>query len=188
MGLKKAERERRLAELRVISDAEFACKYGITEESARKFREKHGLYRRPPLLIDSIPEDVQKRICQLRREGKTYTQIRLATGTSEWGVRVVLHANGFEVKGIKIAKNASRDPNQDGEAGESEGHPAWESYVTPETATPYCYRGRGDTCKLAPPERERYDELRRWKEDAFYRDIANSEFRGETLRSLIPAT
>ena len=188
MGLKKDERECRLAELRVMSDGEYACKYGITEESARKFREKHGIYRPKTLLTDKIPADVQARICELKREGKTYTQIMLETGASEWGVRVILHANGFEVKGIKIAKSASRDPNQDGEAGESEGQPAWESYVTPETATPYCYRGRGDTCKLAPEERERYDQLRRWKEEAFYRDIEHSEFRDEMLRSLVPVS
>ena len=185
MGLKKAERERRLAELRVMSDGEYACKYGITEESARKFREKHGIYRPKALLTDKIPAEVQARICELRREGKNYKEIRLETGASEWGVRSILHANGFEVKGLKKTKRENQEQKQDEENGKP---PSWESYVTPETAVPYCYRGRGDSCELEPEERERFDELRRWKEEAFYRDIENSEFRDETLQSLTPAT
>ena len=188
MGLKKDERERRLAELRVMSDGEYACKYGITEESARKFREKHGIYRPKTLLTDKIPADVQARICELKRKGKSYKEIRLETGASEWGVRVILHANGFEVKGLKKTKRENQEQKQDEENGENGKPPSWESYVTPETAVPYCYRGRGDSCELEPEERERFDELRRWKEEAFYRDIENSEFRDETLQSLTPAT
>lgn len=188
MGVKKAERERRLADIRVMSDAEFAAKYRLSDEWAKKFRQKNGIYRPKALLTDRIPKDVQARICELRREGKNYKEIRLATGASEWGVRSILHANGFEVKGLKKTKRRNRELKQDEENGKKVKPPSWESYVTPETAVPYCYRGRGDTCELEPEERERFDELRRWKEEAFYRDIENSEFRDETLQSLTPVT
>lgn len=185
MGVKKAERERRLADIRVMSDAEFAAKYRLSDEWVKKFRQHNGIYRPKALLTDKIPKDVQARICELRREGKNYKEIRLATGASEWGVRSILHANGFEVRGLKKTKRRNRDLKQD---EEREKPPSWESYVTPETAMPWCYRVKGDTCELEPPERERYDELRRWKVEAFYRDIENSEFRDEMLRSLVPVS
>ena len=182
MGVTKEERARRLADIRVMSDAEFACKYAITEEWAKKLRQRHGIYCPKVPLIDTIPEEVKRRVCALRREGKNLKQIRIETNVSDWGVREILHANGFEVYRFKGKKKKKRPPRGEGESG---GEKTAVPCVTPETAMPFFYGGRRDTFEFNEPDRRRFEELKQLKEAAFRRGIEDSEFRDETLRSLV---
>ena len=182
MAVNREEKARRLADIRVMSDEEFAWKYRITPEWAKKFRQKNGIFRPKVTLADAVPAGVKRKVCEMRRGGGTLREIARAAGISDWTVRAVLREGGFDVY-----LPAGRGRRKGGAPGGSGKGPQRQepaaACVTPETAIPCYYGGRPDTCELEEAERRRYEELKRWKEAAFFREIENSRLRGGAPRS-----
>lgn len=141
MKLSKEEFKQRLEDLKVMSNEEFAEKYGVKRENVSRIRSRFGLVQKK----QEPSKQEAEQVVQLRNDGENIDTIIKKTGITYWYVKKILYDNGL-----------------------SEFNPR-EKYkpLKPEEAEPMFYNGRGDTCELEPVERKRYEELKRWKEENY---------------------
>ena len=142
MRLSKEEVKQRLEDLKVMSNEEFAEKYGIKRKNVSKLRSRYGIFQDKK---QGPSKQEAEKVVQLRNDGENIDTIIKKTGITYWYVKKILYDNGL-----------------------SEFNPR-EKYkpLKPEDVEPMFYNGRGDTYDLDPPERKRYEELKRWKEDKY---------------------
>lgn len=129
-------------DLKSMPDIEIAQKWVVSLSAIRYWRNKTGIYRKKK---DGCNQRQAKRILELRREKTCLHEISKKVGVTKYVASKVLYENGLSENLPKTGSN----------------------YITPENAPPKHYESAEDSYQLEPEHRERYEELKRWKENNY---------------------
>lgn len=136
--LTKDDRKQRIDDLKYLSDQDFAEKYGITVESAKKYRQKHGVRSFKQFIS---PQQFDE-IVRLYKKGYKLKTIQDLTGSNAYRVQRTLYEAGLGPRPIR--KN--------------------ERPITLNNVEPLDYTNRPDTFDLEPEDRARFEELKARKQ------------------------
>jgi transposase len=139
--LTKEQRRELVADLPVLDNRELEAKYGRSTHTIQHYRQRYGIPSPNKHCITRISAEAEKRILELRQEQMSVKLIAERLGLTLHWVRKVLAQHGL-VKSYNYARKI----------------------ITPENSIPAFYPKTPDTFDFLPEERERYEELKRWKQ------------------------
>ena len=130
-------------DLKAMSNLEVAQKWQLSLSAIRYWRNKTGIYRRKK---GGCSKTQEEKIIELRRKKVCIFEIAKKVGVTNYMTSKILYQSGLSSNKPKTGLN----------------------YITPENAPPMHYdESQKDSYQLEPSERERFEELKRWKENNY---------------------